>query len=270
MQFKIRKLQEKYKDDKQQLQKETQELYQREGYNPMSSGCSWHMIFPFLIVFGLIAAIYRPLQYTVRLPEEVLATLKDAATKILGEGIVGKTGANNSFVELRIIEHIGQFKTIIGSGIGQIAQSYYDKIADFAADFTLFGLNLGQTPKEGYAMGAGGHWGYYCVPIAAGVSSMLSALVTTIRTKKQNPEQKNAAMMGCSLLMGPAMQIWFSFTFPVGIGFYWITSSLVMFIQTLVLGWTHPPQKMMAKLLVEETIQRRAREKNRKQIVENL
>jgi YidC/Oxa1 family membrane protein insertase len=96
---------------------------------------------------------------------------------------------------------------------------------------------------------------------------MGTSLFTFLRTRKQNPEQKqNAAMMGCMTFGMPLFSAYIAFQFPVGIGIYWIVSSLVAFLQTVALNYTHPPQKMLAKVLVEETITRRSRENSRRRV----
>jgi len=64
----------------------------------------------------------------------------------------------------------------------------------------------------------------------------------------------------------PLFSVYFTFLFPVGIGIYWIASNIFAFIQTVVISFTHSPQKMTAKLMIEETIQRRSREENLKRV----
>jgi YidC/Oxa1 family membrane protein insertase len=257
MQLKMRKIQEKYKDDRQRLQQEQQEFYRREGYNPMSAGCSGGMLLQFPVMFGLISAIYRPLKYTLGLTDEVLSKLAEAAGTLIGDE---KLSAANLQVQLRIAENIDKFKGLFGAGEGLIPQFWFDKIHEFAENFTLFGLKLGLTPKEG-------EWYYYIVPVLAGVTAMLSSLYTTLRQRKTGlGEKQNLAMMGCTVLGMPIFSAVISMGFPVGIGIYWIVSSLVGFLQIVVLGYTHPPQKMLAKVLVDETIERRSRENSKKKI----
>ena len=72
---------EKYAGDQRRIQEETQALYQREGYNPMSAGCGAPMIIQFLILFGLIGAIYYPLSNFLRgIPAAEITTLTSLIT----------------------------------------------------------------------------------------------------------------------------------------------------------------------------------------------
>lgn len=74
--------------------------------------------------------------------------------------------------------------------------------------------------------------------------------------------------MGCMMLLTPAMQIYFAFIFPTVVGIYVIMSTVVSFAQMVVLNITHSPQKVLAKLMVEETVERRSKEANIKKIAE--
>jgi len=262
MQYKMRKITEKYKDDRQRLAQEQQEFYRREGYNPMSAGCSGGMLLQFPIIFGLIAAIYRPLQYTVKTSGEVIKVLSEKAGEILGDP---RLTAANLQVQLRIAENIDKFKGLFGEGKLDMLQ--FDKIRDFAANFKFLGLQLGLTPKEAYT--ASGRWIYYLIPVLVGVSSMATSIYTMLRQRKTNPEQKQGAVMMSVMSLGmPMISVLFSLSFPVGIGIYWIVSSLAALLQIVVLSYTHPPQKMLAKSMVDETIERRSRENSRKKVAE--
>ena len=259
MQYKMRKINERYKDDRQRLQQETQEFYRREGYNPMSAGCSGGMLLQMPIMFGLIAAIYRPLQYTLKIPMEVLNKLGENAAKILADDKL-KPGLLN--IQLRIAENIDKFQAMFGMGDGLIDPKWLEAIREFTEHFRLFGLDLGKTPSEG-------KWYYYAIPILAGLTQMALSLFTTLRQRKTNPaQQQGMAMMIVMSLGMPIMSAVFALQFPVGIGMYWIVGTVFAFVQTLVLGWTHPPQKMLAKSMVDETIERRSRENSRKKVAE--
>jgi len=277
MQLKMKKIQEKYKDDRQRLQQEQQEFYNREGYNPMSAGCSTGMIIQMPIMFGLMSAIYRPLQYALQVPKEIITALAGAAAGILGTPD-GKADAmlrpDSLQIQLRITENIEQFAHLFG-GDSELSLAWYGKIHEFAENFTFMGLKLGMTVSEG--MGGSitdffkgnlkGSWVYVLIPVFAYLTMMCTSLFTMLRQRRMNVQQQQpAAMTGCMTFAMPLMNAYFAFLFPVGIGIYWIVSGLVQFIQTVALSYTHPPQKMLAKVLVEETITRRSRENSRKKI----
>ena len=262
IQYKMRKITEKYKGDRQRLAQEQQEFYKREGYNPMSAGCSGGMMLQFPIIFGLIAAIYRPLQYTVKTSADVIKVLSEKAAEILGDP---KLVPGNLQIQLRIAENLDKFKDLFGEG--KLSMLEFDKIHAFAANFKFMGLQLGLTPKEAYA--DLGQWYYYLIPILAGVTSMATSVYTMLRQRKTNPEQQQNMMMMMVMSLGmPIFSAVLSLSFPVGVGIYWIVSSLAGLVQIVVLSYTHPPQRMLAKSMVDETIERRSRENSRKKIAE--
>ena len=66
LQPKLAKLQMKYPDpyDRRKLQLETQDLYAREGHNPIQMGCG-PMLFLMVYLMGIIVIIYYPLSYVL-------------------------------------------------------------------------------------------------------------------------------------------------------------------------------------------------------------
>ncbi len=74
--------------------------------------------------------------------------------------------------------------------------------------------------------------------------------------------------MGCTMLMMPAMQIYFAFLFPISVGIYIIMSSAMSFLQMIILNHIYSPKKVLARAMVDETIYRRSKEENTKKINE--
>ncbi|MDR2753778.1 MAG: YidC/Oxa1 family membrane protein insertase, partial [Oscillospiraceae bacterium] len=202
MQIKMRKIQEKYKDDKQRLNEETQEFYRREGYNPMSAGCSGGMLLQFPIIFGLISAIYRPLKYALQLKDDTLKLLTNQTQKLLDAAqplldqikaaekakevlpklsdaqqhlvdfanALGTGGTKSTYLQLRIVEHIAEYEN-------KIPADLFKTIHDFATNqFTFLGLDLGATPNERKGI-------YYLIPVLAGLASMATSLYTFFRQR---------------------------------------------------------------------------------------
>ncbi len=246
MQSKVRKIQQQYEGDQRKIQEETQALYSREGYNPMGSGCL-PLILQLPIIYGLIGVIYRPLTYVLRIPEDVVATLTKAA-----ESVLEISTKNNRTVELLIIENIDKFAQYIPEEI-------YKTISEF--DFEFLSISLGQIPsvKQFNIL--------WIVPILSFASNLASSLFMYFRQKETNPAMAKNPSMGCMTFGMPLFSLIFTFQFPVGIGVYWIASSFIAFIQTVILNYVYSPKKTMARLLIDETVQRRSREENIKRTV---
>ena len=63
-------IQEKYKNNKEKQSEELLKIQQEYGYNPMS-GCL-PMILNLLVMFGIIEVVYRPVQYILGIPVNVI------------------------------------------------------------------------------------------------------------------------------------------------------------------------------------------------------
>ena len=89
-----------------------------------------------------------------------------------------------------------------------------------------------------------------------------------LQQRKNNPEMAKNPTMGCMTFGMPLFSLYFTFQFPIGIGVYWIASSVIAFVQTVVLNSVFSPKKATTKLLIEETIERRSKEENLKKVAE--
>ncbi len=258
LQPKIRKIQAKYAGNQQKIQQEIQALYQREGQNPMGVGCM-PMLASMIPLFGLIGAIYYPLEYPLGLSKEIIDVLTKAVQELPGIKI---TGFQAQFM---VVEHIKELAYLVTDG--KLSQFDYDQIANF--DFTFLGMSLGQKPNFG-ALKARDYSAMllWLVPISSFAASMATSVFTFLRQKQTNPEMAKNPATGCMSFGMPLFSLYIAFQFPVGIGVYWTASGLFSLIQTIVFSRTHSPQKVMARLMVEDTIERRSREENLKLVSE--
>lgn len=252
LQPKLRRIQEKYKNDRVKIQEETQALYQREGASAMTSGCL-PMLIQLPIMIGLFQVNYHPFSMVLRIDAGVVEALKAAAAPFV------TSAQSNSFrMELYALEH---FHEIISSTtIPGLTGDMIAKIELFMERFSLFGLDLSVTPNyKDFSI-------YWIVPIVSGLLALVMSLYSQIRQKKTNPEMGKNPMMGCMTLYMPAMQIFFAFLFPISVGIYTIMSTALSFVQMIVLNQIYAPKKVLAKVMVDETIYRRSREENTKKI----
>lgn len=254
LQPKIRRIKEKYPNDQRKQQDALNDLYAKEGYSSMTGGCA-PMLISLPVMMGVYAVNYKLLSYVLRIPAEVIAKLSEAAKALSG---LSKTELQPFRMELTVISH---FNELDKTGI---PAEYVTKISEFTQKFKFLGMNLEQTPNSKVFNIL------WLIPILTGLASLAMALYTYIRQKKTNPEMAKNPSMGCMTFMSPAMSIWFSFLFPASVGVYIIMSTTLSFIQMIVLNHTHSPKKMLAQLMVNETINHRAKEKIVKNVAETL
>lgn len=247
LQSKVRKIQQKYAGDQKKIQEETQALYAQEGTNPMNMGCL-PLLLQLPILYGLIGAIYHPLQYVLNISEKDIDLLTQAL-----KNIIEVTSKSSRMVELQIMEHIDELS-------GVVSPEVFDKISNF--NFEFLGLSLGQVPSiKQFSV-------LWLVPILSFLSQFATSIFMFLRQKETNPEMAKNPSMGCMTFGMPLFSLYFTFQFPIGIGVYWIASSVIAFVQTVVLNSVFSPKRTTTKLLIEETIERRSKEENLKKVAE--
>lgn len=261
LQPKLRRIQERYKGDKnaqQKIQEEQQALYQREGFNPMNMGCL-PMLIQFPVIFGLYGAVYKPLTYAVGISKDALKILTDLATG-LGEA-AEKASSNARMIEISVIDNIEKiWDAAIAKGVDV---SVLEQIRTFGEEeFNFFGYSLSQNPSFSPLTLL------TLIPVFSFLTSIATSLIGHIRQKRTNPAAAKNPTMGCMTFGMPLISLYFVTMFPAAIGIYWIINNIYSFIQTLVVGHFYSPEKVIAKTMVEETIYRRSKENNLKIMAE--
>lgn len=255
LQAKVNKIRQKYagantREAQMKMQEETTELYSREGFSASTAGCL-PMFFQLFVMMGLYGAIYSPLSHVLRLKDSVLANLNTAYAAVTG---VANNG--NMRVELDILNKLDQVLEHTDPTI--VTEEIAGNIRNFVDKFTIFGINLTAAPKQFREFGAI----LIVIPVVAGLTAMLTSIFMYVKQRKENPEMANNPMMGCMTFMSPLMSIIFAYTLPAGIGFYWIISNILSFIQTVSLSYALKPEKVIAEQMIDETVQRRSREQS--------
>ena len=210
-------------DDKQKYNMEMQKLYQEEGVS-MSGGCL-PMIIRLLLMMSIYSLINRPLTYLMGVSDKAI----NAAEKLMG----GK-----NITELKIIDAVAH---------GKIESPEIAEKLD-TIDFSLFGLDLTQTPKFGFDFANDFQW-IWLIPIGAFLAQILTSIVSMAIQKKNNPEAPSMAGM---MLTMPLISLFIGFGLPGGVGFYWICSSLIGgFIQSGI-QLLYGPHRMLASYRKKE------------------
>ncbi len=240
-------IRKKYKgvtDPEQQrkMQAEIQELYQKEGYNPMG-GC-----LPLLLQFPLIILIYNvirnPLRYICGFESGDVTSVLNAAREIIG---------NAKITEINLVSALnGEHGSAILESAGVLGK--YD--LSTLPDFTIFGnFDLSITPGRENLV-------YIIIPILTGVVSYFSMKLTKkLSYQGVQPEGDGASKMSGAImdLMMPAMSVWMTFLFPAMLGIYWIFQNILGVVQQLILKKMFPyPQ------FTEEDYKKAEREMNGK------
>lgn len=244
---KIAALQKKYGNNKEKMQEEQMKLYSEEGVNPMGSCLPLLIQMP--VLFGIIDVVYRPMTHIMRFSADVITKAAAIATTIYEKTGVLPTSFKGYQQQLYIMEAYSR------------DPSQFDSISGFAEQvgtfkMTMFGgaINLGQNPTW--------TWPVLLIPILAGLSQLLVTVYMQAYQKKTNPAAQTMGAMNSIMYIMPVVSIWMAFTFPAGVGFYWIMQSIFSFGQSVVLNKIYTPERV-AEMVKIENAKKKAKKKNK-------
>lgn len=217
------------------------------------------MLIQLIVMMGLYGAIYSPLSLVLRLDSTVMTEIKtvyaDFIAKLPAETVTSAM-KNDYYIELNALNKFSQIKDLLNPEV--VSGDIIAKIESFVENFQIFGINLTDTPAQFKELG----FVLILVPVFAGLTAMLTSVYMFIKQKKTNPEMAKNPAMGCMTFMSPLMSLMFSYNMPAGIGFYWIISNILSFIQTVGLAISLKPDAIIAGQMIDETVQRRSREES--------
>ena len=258
----------KGKSDQQSLMAknmEIQELYAKYGISPRGS------CIQLLIQFPILLALYRVINSMPDYVTQIRDTFKILATAIIdkdGGGFLQNSGiesiANTVSMYGRAMTDgdltngiIDVLNKLSSSDLLEVAKNYdltnleYQGRLILSNDTTrglidtynnFLGLNMADSPgtliRNAWAVGA---WG---IVIGAVLIPILSAVTQWINVKlmPQQPTNGNdkassmAASMKTMNMVMPLISAWFCFSFPAGMGLYWVAGSVVRSIQQIVIN----------------------------------
>ena len=190
--------------------------FQQETGMSMTAGCL-PMAVNFLVLFGLIEVVYRPLQYILRVPKELIDKAVELANSALGMNLM----ANNFTVQNDIINAVKSSPDVFSSvfSADQIAS-----ISDF--NFMFLGIDLSRVPH--FAFDAASLM-LMIIPILSVVTMILSQIITM----KMSGQEMQGAMKWMPWIMS-LMFVYFGFTVPVGFSLYYTASNVVMLVQSII------------------------------------
>lgn len=204
----------------QKMQQEIMELYQKEGYSPMS-GCL-PMIVQLIIVWAVYQIVYGPLTYILRLSADQITKIKE----FLG------------YSADKVVREISLVSELKAQGITNVSSvPGLEGVSGRLPDFSLWGNfgDLSVTPSNG-----GINW-YWLIPVLVVVFSYVSMKMT--RKLSYQPQMGTgdaAKSMKIMDITMPLLSGFISFSLPGAIGIYWIFQSLLGVLQQFVLSKMYP------------------------------
>lgn len=256
MQPEIQKIQKKYRGKKDQdsmmkMQEETQAVYQKYGVSATGSCVQLAIQMPILF------ALYQVIQNIPAYVGSVYNVFNGVCTKILA--VDGFTDIINNFItdnKMTRVRQVTENADSIVDFLYALSPSQWESLQNIS-QFSGFSDQISKTASEIQKMQTFGvlniadqplsyiKTGSLILIIAALAIPLLSWATQMLNLKlmpqaaTQNGNNDNNAMASSMKTMNtvmPLMSAFFCFTFPVGLGIYWIASSVVRSIQQLLIN----------------------------------
>ena len=271
----LERIQKKYAQDRQKMMMKQQELYEKEGVK-MTGGCL-PMLVQMLVLFSIIAVIYKPLTYIQSIDAKHIDTCIDVAIDNMDEKkdadrIKTMENKDGYYRELYLFEEIDDNTRpqMVNALVDkhdmsqEKAEKIVKSIEKTGKEFSIFGVSLLKQPWQ-KSLVPNPMW---IIAILSGVTALLSTLLSMHYSKAaMSLEQQQAG--GCSNFMMysmPIMSLVFSFTVPAGVAVYWTFSNLLAMVQTVVLNAMWNPGKIRAQAEAEYAERRRKRREDKERL----
>ena len=226
----VAEIQKKYRDKPEKQQEELMKL-QEQGYKP-TAGCM-PMLVNFLVMFGVIEVVYRPLQRIFHIGADAITAAGDAMTA-LGISFTQVTRDTN------IIAQVLAGESTVTS---VFTADQLNTITEFGQHMDFFGIDLTRVPQ--YSLAAD-NLPLLIFPILAVVTMFIS---THISMKASGQEMQGS--MKLTMYMMPLMYLFFCFTVPCAFSLYYVVSNILMTVQSIIMKKIYDPEKVKAEVLAE-------------------
>lgn len=270
----LKRIQNKYKNKKDQasmlkMQEETKMVYEKYGTS-MMGGCS-QLIIQLPILWGLFYVIRNIPAYVDGIKDVYMPLVNKLLSTNGGQAAmesIGKTsaiamdpskynfGSANVMVDALYKFQENSWNTLADKmpDLESLIRSTQDSLAHLNA---FLGINIAETPlnlflssiKTGAVVAA---ILALSIPVISGLTQYISMKLTPMSTATETDGTENsmASSMNATMKIMPLFSVVMCFTFPSGIGLYWIASAVVRMIQQFAIN------KYLSKISIEELIEK--------------
>lgn len=222
-------LREKYGTNREKLNEETQKLYEKEGVSPYS-GCMSSFL-PMFLLLGVFYAVAYPLTNTLHIDASMVENAREALAAIPGLNLSASEYYGG---QVDILMYFNAFPSVQSC----FSPDMIAEISEFSNSFELCGLNLLVSPSQlGFSV-------YLIIPFLCFATSVASQVVM------QKMNGTGQTQQGCMKLMIyglPLFSAYIAYTVPAAVGFYWICSTAISFVQSLIVHKFFGPDMMIAR-----------------------
>lgn len=143
------------------------------------------------------------------------------------------SGGNTTRAELLVLSVARDYPALFDAEVASFCDDF---------DYTFLGIYLGAYPSWKSVL--------VLIPILSLISQLAVTIVSQYYNKKNGMSSGNSGM-NTMLYVMPLFSFWIAFSFPAGLGIYWIFSSVLQLLQTVGLNLYYTPARM-EKILEKE------------------
>ncbi len=260
----IQKIQAKYKGKKDEasirkMQAENQAVYEKYGANP-TSGC-----LPVLIQLPIMFSLYYVISNIPAYVDKVKAMYQPIAEKVVTNADyantvkeIAKVGKLNVKMDVSDPNHVINILAKFGDAQWSDLKNQIPQLSDIINQYVhkinhtneFFGFNIANRPAfTSVAL---------IIPVLAALLQFIQGKQMQTKTTTDNKDNPAAAAMNSMNVVMPIMSLFFCFSFPIGIGLYWIAGSVFAIIQQYFVN------KYLDKVDVDELIQKNVSKASKK------
>ncbi len=238
---KTQELQKKYANNKDKYNEELMKLYEREGVSP-TSGCL-SMLLPFPIMLGIYRSVIAPLSNTLHCDAAAVTAATNYFSKIPGAVYVNAAG--DYYSQLNIVHNFAALK----ENLTMFSAKDLAKIESFSNGFRFLGLDLLGTPKGSPFMSF-----LWLIPVLSLLSSVAFQLYTMWDQKRTTGQTQQKGCMVVMLVVFPLISFYWAYTMPAAVGFYWVVSNILSFVQSIITNRYYSPGQMNAVVEAQRAV----------------
>lgn len=286
----LERLQKKYAQDKKKLQEKQMQLYEKEGVS-LTGGCMPTLV-QMIVLFGVIAVIYKPISNLTRIPAGVIEASFTAVAQETEKNSDGKTveiadpnklserdrAKNSIYRELKLLMVLDKNEKEVIDSISQLsdsvrknisAQEYYNQMLNLRRDFVFFG---GRTLLENpwSSKGFKDINMLWIIPLLSWLTALASSYISMryMKAGQAGADQAQGCSNSLMLIIMPLFSLYITFSVPGGVGIYWISSNILAIIQTIILNSIYNPAKIRAQAELEYQERRKKKLEDKKRLAE--
>lgn len=270
----LRRIQNKYKNKKDQasmmkMQEETKMVYEKYGTS-MMGGCS-QLLIQLPILWGLFYVIRNIPAYVDGIKEVYMPLVNQLLSTEGGQAAMEALGKTNA-IAMDPSRYKFSRPNVMVDALYKFQESSWDTLADKLPDLeslirstqdslthlnSFLGINIAETPlnifmnsiQTGAVIAA---ILALSIPIISGLTQYISMKLSPTAAPTENDSSDNSMVnsMNATMKIMPLFSVVMCFTFPSGIGLYWIASAVVRMIQQLAIN------KYLSRISIEELIEK--------------